>query len=254
MRAYGKEAIEEYHISATKEESEYGEISDSNDQYDAVKLEINGESIYGFLNYSNKVDCYKFTIDKTSDVKLKILSEMSRFPSFYLKDSDGWVITDYVNASGNMHFTLNKGEYFLLVERDSYNCLDSWGIYSITLSAEESQYSYINKAPTEDEAIEIEVDTPKIAANMTKSHDVDYFTFEVNDTKDIRINCECNFNNKPDVSLYSDESTFNSYTDENGIEIFSLSEGKYYIEVERYYSNSPDSWGIYTMSVESRCP
>ena len=254
-----------FSTTVTSAEETFSELENgSNNDFDEASNITLGNEIKGQISVNDGKDYYKFTLDKTGKVELKI-NAMIEGSSYFLYDSDEneiWKKTaqywDENNKKCNIreNFYLNAGTYYLLINKYS----DYDGFYTLTTkftpsneTFSESQYGSNNDF---DVANTVNLNkTYNGQLSITDSKD--YYKFNISENGNVNLKISANIEGSNYYLYDSNENEIwkktAQYWDDNSKKLsinntIQLKKGTYYFLVERY----SDYLGSYNFSINQK--
>ena len=249
-------------------ENEYYE-NEPNDDLTNQAMVISLDKPYtGNLTTEDDIDYYKFSINDKRKVSIDFTHNKTSGTDPFWKvslfgDSDGSIL-EFESTGENAKITSNcvrlpAGNYYVRVDNHYWSDLDYTFIINTKKESDESE-NEDNGDYTSATTIPL---NSKILGNIQSENDVDFYKFELNADKEIKVIFEHTQSNSSDgfwrFELYSAETSgaIKNKDDNGTIEISgdspekmsfewnSLSQGTYYLKVfKRYYNN-----GDYSITV-----
>ena len=254
-----------FSTTATSAEETFPELENgSNNNFDEASNITLGNEIKGQISVNDGKDYYKFTLDKTGKVELKI-NAMIEGSSYFLYDSDEneiWKKTaqywDENNKKCNIreNFDLNAGTYYLLINK----YFDYDGFYTLTTKFTPSNetFSEAQYGSNNDFDVANTVNLNKTYnGQLSITDSKDYYKFNISKNGNVNLKISANIEGSNYYLYDSNENEIwkktAQYWDNNSKKLsinntIQLKKGTYYFLVERYFDYS----GSYNFSINQK--
>ena len=254
-----------FSTTATSAEETFSELENgSNNDFDEASNITLGNEIKGQISVNDGKDYYKFTLDKTGKVELKI-NAMIEGSSYFLYDSDEneiWKKTaqywDENNKKCNIreNFDLNAGTYYLLINK----YFDYDGFYTLTTKFTPSNetFSEAQYGSNNDFDVANTVNLNKTYnGQLSITDSKDYYKFNISKNGNVNLKISANIEGSNYYLYDSNENEIwkktAQYWDNNSKKLsinntIQLKKGTYYFLVERYFDYS----GSYNFSINQK--
>ena len=254
-----------FSTTATSAEETFSELENgSNNDFDEASNITLGNEIKGQISVNDGKDYYKFTLDKTGKVELKI-NAMIEGSNYFLYDSNEneiWKKTaqywDKNNKKCNIkeNFDLNAGTYYLLINK----YFDYDGFYTLTTKFTPSNetFSEAQYGSNNDFDVANTVNLNKTYnGQLSITDSKDYYKFNISENGNVNLKISANIEGSNYYLYDSNENEIwkktAQYWDNNSKKLsinntIQLKKGTYYFLVERYFDYS----GSYNFSINQK--
>ena len=254
-----------FSTTATSAEETFPELENgSNNDFDEASNITLGNEIKGQISVNDGKDYYKFTLDKTGKVELKI-NAMIEGSNYFLYDSNEneiWKKTaqywDENNKKCNIreNFDLNAGTYYLLINK----YFDYDGFYTLTTKFTPSNetFSEAQYGSNNDFDVANTVNLNKTYnGQLSITDSKDYYKFNISENGNVNLKISANIEGSNYYLYDSNENEIwkktAQYWDNNSKKLsinntIQLKKGTYYFLVERYFDYS----GSYNFSINQK--